>query len=73
MSGSNWLGKQIKGYVEAQIPSWANLSNNPMSRGIKAPLPEKPEFTTNFIYVGSDCFVQPADTSNPFIVKEKYV
>lgn len=73
MSASNWLGKQINGYVKAQIPSWSSLSNNPMAKSVKAPLPDKPDLTTNFIYVGDLCIVQASDFQDPFTVKAKYV
>ncbi|MCK9154614.1 MAG: hypothetical protein M0P12_00720 [Paludibacteraceae bacterium] len=71
---SNWLGSQIKGYVESQIPSWANLPNNPTSKFGQAVITqiELPEISTNYIYVGEGCFVQPADELYPFVVKSKY-
>jgi hypothetical protein len=74
MARASWLGKQLKGYVDSQIPTWANLGNNPMSAGHgKTHLLDKPAFSVNFIYVGEDCIVQSAEHLNPFTVKPKYV
>jgi len=72
---SNWLGSQLKGYVESQIPAWGNLPNNPMSKSGQVVITqvEIPELSTNYIYVGEGCFVQPADELYPFTVKTKYV
>ena len=71
---ANWLGRQIKGYVDSQIPSWGNLVNNPMS-GYRVVIRqvELPDLNTNYIFVGEGCVVQPADQTDPFTVKTKYV
>lgn len=71
---NNWLGRQIKGYVDSQIPSWGNLTNNPMSgRQVVIKQVELPDLNVNFIFVGEGCVVQPLDQINPFTVKTKYV
>ena len=71
-SMSMWLGRQIKSYVNATIPSWSNLPNNPEGRGSSAAMGEKPPRHTNFIYVGEGCTVQEEDEADPFRVLPKY-
>lgn len=69
MSANNWLGREIRSYVNMGIPSWQNFSNNPMAKTGKVSASEKPALLTNYISVSESCIVQPEDYEDPFTVK----
>jgi len=68
-TNNSWLGRQIRSYVNAGLPSWQNLPNNPSAKNGMVSTSEKPALLTNYITVSADCIVQEAGYADPFTVK----